>query len=35
MDVFKKLFSSVIDQIDIKIEERSFEPRNGMDVHEH
>ena len=35
IDVFKKLFSSVIDQIDIKIEERIFEPRNGMDVHEH
>ncbi len=35
IDVFKKLFSSVIDQIDIKMEERIFEPRNGMDVHEH
>ncbi len=35
IDVFKKLFSSVIDQIDIKIEERIFEPRNEMDVHEH
>jgi len=35
IDVFKKLFSSVIDQIDIKIEERIFEPQNGMDVHEH
>jgi len=35
IDVFKKLFSSVIDQIDIKIEERIFEPQNGMDIHEH
>ena len=35
IDVFKKLFSSVIDHIDIKIEERIFEPRSGMDVHEH
>ena len=35
IEVFKKLFSSVIDHIDIKIEERIFEPQNGMDVHEH
>jgi len=35
IDVFKKLVSSVIDQIDIKIEERIFEPQNGMDLHEH
>ena len=34
-DVFKNLFSKIIDQIDIKVEELIFEPRNGMDVHEH
>ena len=35
LEVFKKLFSKIIDQIDIKVEELIFEPRNGMDVHEH
>lgn len=35
LEVFKKLFSKVIDQIDIKVEELIFEPRNGTDVHEH
>ena len=35
LEVFKKLFSNIIDQIDIKIEHRIFEPQNGMDVHEH
>ncbi len=35
LEVFKKLFSKFIDQIDIKVEELIFEPRNGMDVHEH
>lgn len=35
IDVFKKLFSSIIDQIDVKMEERIFEPQNGMNVHEH
>jgi urease accessory protein len=35
LEVFKKLFSKIIDQIDIKVEELIFEPRNGTDVHEH
>ena len=35
IEVFKKLFSNIIDSIDIKVEERIFEPQNGMDVHEH
>ena len=35
LEVFKNLFSEIIDQIDIKIEELIFEPRNGMNVHEH
>jgi len=35
LDIFKKLFSSIINQIDMKIEERIFEPHGGMNVHEH
>jgi len=35
LDIFKKLFSSIIDHIDMKIEERIFEPHGVMDVHEH
>ncbi len=35
LDIFKKLFSSIIDHIDMKIEERIFEPHGGMNVHEH
>ena len=35
IEVFRKLFSNIIDSIDIKVEERIFEPQNGMDVHEH
>ncbi len=35
LDIFKKLFSSIINQIDMKIEERIFEPHVGMNVHEH
>lgn len=35
LDIFKKLFSSIIDYIDMKIEERIFEPHGGMNVHEH
>jgi len=34
-EVFKKLFSSIINQIEMKVEELVFEPKNGMDVHEH
>ena len=35
LEVFKNLFSEIIDQIDIKVEELIFVPRNGMNVHEH
>ena len=35
LEVFKKLFSKILDQIDIEIEELIFEPMNGMNVHEH
>jgi urease accessory protein len=35
LDTFKKLFSEIIDYLEMKVEERIFEPRNGMDVHEH
>ena len=35
IDTFRKLFSEIIDHLEMKIEERIFEPKNGMDVHEH
>lgn len=35
IDTFKKLFSEIIDHLEMKVEERVFEPKNGMDVHEH
>lgn len=35
LDTFKKLFSEIIDYLELKIEERIFEPNNGFDVHEH
>ena len=35
LDTFKKLFSEIIDHIEMKVEERIFKPKNGMDVHEH
>ena len=35
LDTFKKLFSEIIDHIELKVEERIFKPKNGMDVHEH
>ncbi len=35
IEVFKKLFSSIINHIDMEVEELVFEPKNGMDVHEH
>ena len=34
-EVFKQLFSKIIDQIELKIETRIFEPLNGMITHEH
>lgn len=35
IDTFKKLFSEIMDHLEMKIEERIFEPKYGMDVHEH
>ena len=35
VDVFRKLLHTVIDHIEMKIEERIFQPTEGMDVHEH
>ena len=35
LDTFKNLFSEIIDYLDLKIDERIFEPINGNDVHEH
>jgi len=35
LDTFKKLFSEIIDNLEIIVEQRIFEPRNGMDVHDH
>jgi len=34
-DIFKKLFSGIINHIDMKIEERIFESHGEMNVHEH
>jgi len=34
-DIFKKLFSSIIQHIDMEIEERIFESHGEMNVHEH
>ena len=35
LDLFKSLFSEIIKHLEIKVEERVFVPRKGMDVHEH
>ena len=35
VDVFRKLLHTVIDHIELKVEERIFQPTEGMDVHEH
>lgn len=35
VDVFRKLLHAVIDHIELKVEERIFQPVRGMDVHEH
>ena len=35
VDVFRKLLHTVIDHIELKVEERIFQPTGGMDVHEH
>ncbi len=34
-DVFTKLFQSIINHIDMTIEEKIFTPQSGADVHEH
>lgn len=34
-EVFTKLFHSIINQIEMKVEERIFLPHSGADVHEH
>ena len=35
LEIFEKLFSDIIHQIEMKIEERIFYPQGNMDVHEH
>ncbi|MBI2006357.1 MAG: Urease accessory protein [Nitrosopumilales archaeon] len=35
LDLFKSLFSEIIKHLEMKVEERVFVPRKGMDVHEH
>ena len=35
VDVFRKLLHTVIDHIELKVEEGIFQPTEGMDVHEH
>ena len=35
LEIFEKLFSYIINQIEMKIEERVFYPQGNMDVHEH
>ncbi len=34
-EVFTKLFQSIINHIDMTVEERIFHPQSGADVHEH
>jgi urease accessory protein len=35
LEVFKTLFSPIINKIELEVDERIFVPKNGMDVHEH
>ncbi len=35
LDTFKKLFSEIIDHLELKVGQRIFQPKNGMNVHEH
>ncbi len=35
MEVFTKLFQSIINHIEMTIEERIFSPHSGADIHEH
>ena len=35
VEIFEKLLSDIIDQIDLKVEEQIFKPQHGMYIHEH
>ena len=35
IDVFRRLLHSVMDHIELTVEERIFQPEQGMDVHGH
>jgi urease accessory protein len=35
LEIFKKLFSKIIDRIELKIEERIFQPHGELKTHEH
>ncbi len=35
IEVFRRLLHSVMDHIELTVEERIFQPEQGMDVHEH
>ena len=35
LDTFRKLFTEIIDHLEMKVEKRIFEPKDGIDVHEH
>ena len=35
LELFKNLLSEIIKDLDMRVEERVFVPRKGMDVHEH
>jgi urease accessory protein len=35
VEIFEKLLSSVIDKIELKVEEQIFQPQHGMYMHEH
>lgn len=35
LDTFKNLFSEILEHLEIKVEERIFEPKNGIGVHVH
>ncbi len=35
VEIFERLLSDVIDQIDLKVEEQIFQPQRGMYIHEH
>ena len=35
LDTFKKLFSEIIDNLEMTVGQQIFEPKNGMNVHDH